>query len=86
LPQTRIISEIDKAATLGKRIDNAQPPPLNLAGQDIAGCNQRQLAIRLDIEGVEVTDKCLVSAVCNTDTHLAPPPLPDSETAPQAAE
>ena len=83
--QARIMAEIDKTSTLGKRIDDALPPPLHFAGGNVPGGHQRQFAIRLDIERLEVSDVCLVRAGRYADPHLAAHFLKAGKTPLQAA-
>ena len=48
--QTRVVTQIDKSTSFGKRIDDALPTPLNFPRRDIASGNQAQFAIRLHIQ------------------------------------
>ena len=67
--QTRILPQIDQTAILRKWI--AKSPPLHLARLDVPGRHQRHLSIRLDIHGLEISDKRLVCACRHPDAYLA---------------
>src|SRR5579863_4818551 len=66
-----VVVERNEFPVRAERINDPEPAPLHLAGQNIAGHSNWKLAIRLDIKFVKRRDEHLIRARGDADPNLA---------------